>query len=254
MSLKELLDKEVNSRNQTEELSMERPDPLLVASKYKDEYISLICGLFGYGKASLIVKFLSSVNFDMLNKSEDCIEKEFRNHYYRFQNSEDITAIFKALRRLKQEDSLNNIFLKGYKKENSVLDGIEESIKAIYDIYEYDSAGYSFLIGSLPKKDKYGNIKLTGNSPYKRWNMFLRWMVRHDKLDMGLWSNIDKSSLILPLDTHTFQVSRKIGLLERKTYDLKSAVIITERLKEFDKNDPVKYDFALYRIGQEKIL
>ena len=65
--------------------------------------------------------------------------------------------------------------------------------------------------------------------------------------------NIDKKDLILPLDTHTFKVSQKLGLLTRKNYDLKSALIITDKLKEFDNFDPIKYDFSLYRIGQEKI-
>ena len=84
-------------------------------------------------------------------------------------------------------------------------------------------------------------------------NMYLRWMVRDDNLDLGLWKNIDKKDLILPLDTHTFKVSQKLGLLDRKNYDLKSALLITDKLKEFDKLDPIKYDFSLYRIGQEKI-
>ena len=84
--------------------------------------------------------------------------------------------------------------------------------------------------------------------------MFLRWMVRDDNLDMGLWKNIYKKDLILPLDTHTFKVSQRLGLLTRKSYDLKSAVLITDKLKEFDKNDPIKYDFAIYRLGQEKLL
>ena len=83
--------------------------------------------------------------------------------------------------------------------------------------------------------------------------MFLRWMVRDDNIDMGLWSEIDRADLIIPLDTHTFNVSKKLGLLERKTYDLQAAIELTKTLKTFDKNDPLKYDFALYRIGQEKI-
>jgi uncharacterized protein (TIGR02757 family) len=71
---------------------------------------------------------------------------------------------------------------------------------------------------------------------------------------MGLWEGVKKSDLIIPLDTHTFNVSKKLGLLSRKTYDLESAVLVTQKLKEFDNNDPLKYDFALYRIGQEKII
>ena len=84
--------------------------------------------------------------------------------------------------------------------------------------------------------------------------MFLRWMVRKDNIDMGLWSGVDKRDLIMPLDTHTFNVSKRLGLLKRKTYDLASAIELTETLKGFDESDPLKYDFALYRLGQEKIL
>jgi uncharacterized protein (TIGR02757 family) len=78
-------------------------------------------------------------------------------------------------------------------------------------------------------------------------------MVR-DGIDFGLWKRVEKKDLIIPLDTHTFNVSHKLGLLNRKTYDLESAILLTNKLKEFDKTDPVKYDFALYRIGQNENL
>jgi uncharacterized protein (TIGR02757 family) len=226
----------------------------MVAKKYQDEYISLICALFAYGNAHQIVKFLDSLDFDLLDQSEDKIKKGLTKYYYRFQNSSDIIAIFIAVRRLKKELSLEKIFKIGYDKNSDVLEGIESIITHILNIYDYKSNGYKFLVGKELKKDKNNQIKLIGNSPYKRYNMFLRWMVRYDNLDMGLWKYIDKKDLILPLDTHTFQVSQKLGLLTRKTYDLKSAILITEKLKEFDKNDPIKYDFAIYRLGQEKII
>ncbi|AXH15391.1 TIGR02757 family protein [Malaciobacter mytili] len=254
MNIKELLDNEVCTRNQDCELTYDKPDPLLVASRYKDEYIILLCALFAYGKASLIVKFLDSLDFSLLEQSEQEINKALDSFYYRFQNSEDIKTIFKTFKRLKQMDSLNNLFLSAYKKENNVLEGIDFLIKKIYEVSNYNSQGFTFLVSSAFKRDKNNNIKEIGNAPYKRWNMFLRWMVRNDSLDLGLWSGINKSDLILPLDTHTFQVSQKLGLLNRKTYDLKSALLVTEKLKEFDNNDPIKYDFALYRIGQEKII
>ncbi len=251
--IKALLDQEVCSRNSHCELSYDKPDPLLVASRQKDEYAILLCGLFGYGNAKLIVKFLDSLDFSLLDAKEEQIKKALSNHYYRFQNSNDVIAIFTALRRLKQVASLEDIFMIGYEKKHNVLEGIDSVIDAINKKYDYTSQGYTFLVSSPFKRDKQGNIKYIGNSPYKRWNMFLRWMVRKDELDLGLWSRIDKKDLILPLDTHTFKVSQKLGLLNRKTYDLKSAIEITEKLKTFDKNDPVKYDFALYRIGQEKL-
>ncbi|NVJ53779.1 MAG: TIGR02757 family protein [Campylobacteraceae bacterium] len=253
-SIKELLDKEVCSRNNNCELSYERPDPLLVASRYQDEYIILLCALFGYGKASLIVKFLDSLNFDLLNEKEEVIEKELDKFYYRFQTNEDVKTIFKTFRRMKQEDSLKNIFLETYKKDNDILESLDTLISRIHKVANYTSQGMTFLVSSPLKRKSEGIIKHIGNAPYKRWMMYLRWMVRNDNLDLGLWKEVDKKDLILPLDTHTFKVSQKLGLLDRKTYDLKSAILITEKLREFDILDPVKYDFALYRIGQEKMI
>ncbi len=254
MDIKQLLDNEVKNRNSENELCFEKPDPLFVAKRYNEEYISLACALFGYGNAGQIVKFLGSLDFSLIDSSEEAIKKGFANHYYRFQNSGDVTAFFIALRRLKQQSSLEDIFKKGYDKEQNVLEGIQTVIDEILKVNGHISEGYKFLVGNPPKTDKNGNIKLAGNSPYKRYNMFLRWMARCDNLDMGLWKNVDKKDLILPLDTHTFKVSQKLGLLERKTYDLKSAVLVTDKLKEFDREDPVKYDFAIYRLGQEKII
>ncbi|HJE03134.1 hypothetical protein AAX26_01390 [Aliarcobacter thereius] len=253
IELKELLDIEVNSRNSEFELSYDKPDPLLVAKRQKDDYAILLCALFAYGNAKLIVKFLDSLDFSLLDKSEEEIENRLNKHYYRFQNSKDIVEVFKAFRKLKLENSLENLFLEAYKKEKNVLEGVDFLIEKIKEKANYSSQGFDFLVGNALKRDKQGKIKLT-NAPYKRWNMFLRWMVRKDSLDLGFWQNISKSDLILPLDTHTFKVSQKLGLLQNKTYNLKSALEITEKLKEFDKNDPIKYDFAIYRLGQEKII
>lgn len=254
MNIKQLLDNEVNNRNCESELCFDKPDPLLIAKKYNDEYISLICALFGYGNAGQIVKFLDSLDFSLLQKDESSIKKGLKDHYYRFQKSDDVIAFFIALKRLKEKTTLEDIFYEGYKNSHDVLEGIERIILGIQNAYEYKSEGYKFLISKPMKRDKNNNIKHIGNSPYKRYNMFLRWMVRDDNLDMGLWSKVDKKDLVLPLDTHTFKVTKKLGLLDRKTYDLKSAVLATEKLREFDKDDPMKYDFAIYRLGQEKIL
>jgi len=245
--IKQILDQEVKNRDSTTELSYDKPDPLLIASKHRDESIALICALFAYGNAKQIVKFLDSLDFSLLQKSDEQIQKGLSNHYYRFQKSEDVIALFMALKRLKEIDSIENIFYKGYQKEHNILDGLWNFIKTLQDIYPYDSRGYKFLIGSTPK-----NVNRAGT--YKRYLMFLRWMVRADNLDMGLWSKIDKADLIMPLDTHTFQVSLRLGLLKRKTYDMKASLELTQTFKQFDKHDPIKYDFALYRLGQEKLM
>jgi len=244
--IKRLLEKEVLKRNSKNELTLDRPDPLLVATKYKDEYIALICALFAYGNVNQIIKFLYSLDFKLLNENDDKIRDSLQNHYYRFQKSEDIIQFFITLKTLKKECVLEDIFYQGYKIKQDVTDGLKEVISLIYDINVYRSRGYEFLIGKIPEK------KIS--SPYKRWNMYLRWMVREDNIDLGLWSKIDKKDLLIPLDTHTFKISQKIGLLKRKTYDFKAVIELTKALKLFDADDPVKYDFAIYRIGQEQLL
>lgn len=246
MNIKNRLDQEVRARNSNQELSYDKPDPLLIASRYRDESISLICALFAYGNAKAIVKFLDSLDFSLLNSSDEVIKKKLSSSYYRFQKSEDIVVLFIALKRLKEIDSIENIFYKGYKREGNILDGLWNFIGTLKEIYPYESRGYKFLTGAVPKK-------VNSAGTYKRYLMYLRWMVRKDELDMGLWSKIDKKDLLMPLDTHTFQVSQNIGLLSRKTYDMKAVLELTQKLKTFDEYDPIKYDFALYRLGQEGI-
>ena len=238
-----MLDKEVKNRNKEDEIREDNLDPLIVAREYQNEKIALICALFAYGNVKAIVKFLRSLDFDLLNVKDEEILKI--SNYYRFQKPQDVANLFITLKRI---DSIENIFYRGYKKEENVLDGLIEILKEFKKVNKYDSKGYQFLIGKIPTK------KYKGESPYKRWNMFFRWMVRDDNIDLGLWKKVDKKDLIIPLDTHTFNVSRKLGLIDRKRYDLYSAILLTNKLKEFDENDPVKYDFAIYRLGQSGII
>ena len=92
---------------------------------------------------------------------------------------------------------------------------------------------------------------LEKNAGGKRLNLFLRWMVRRDGcgVDFGLWKRIPMNALFIPLDVHTGSVARKLGLLNRRQNDWKAVVELTGRLKSFDPDDPVKYDFALYGLG-----
>lgn len=82
-------------------------------------------------------------------------------------------------------------------------------------------------------------------------NMFLRWLVRKDNggVDFGLWKKIPTSELMLPLDVHTGNTARKLGLLKRKQNDWKAVEEVTATLRKFDTTDPVKYDFALFGLG-----
>ena len=245
--VKMLLDTEVEKRNDISELSLAKPDPLFIASQYKDESIALICALFAYGNAGQIVKFLSSLDFSLLEESDAKIQKALSSHYYRFQKPEDVIAAFIAIKRLKQIDSIENIFYEGYKKEHNILDGLWHFIETFQCVHPHNTQGYRFLTASLPKK-------ITTAGTYKRYMMYLRWMVRKDALDMGLWRHIEQKDLLMPLDTHTFKMSQKLGLLKRKSYDMKAAIELTETFRKWDANDPVKYDFALYRIGQEGLV
>ncbi len=244
--IKKLLDEEVKKRNKPDEVNADKLDPILVAKRYKDPTVSLICALFAYGNVKQIVKFLDSLDFSLLEKSDKEVKKVLKNHYYRFQKSEDVIALFIALKRLNEETTLEKVFKHGYTKKLSVIDGIHSLIGTIKKLYPHNTQGYNFLVSKVTTKTK-------GAGALKRWMMYLRWMVREDNIDMGLWSGIDRADLIMPLDTHTFKVGQKLGLLKRKTYDLEAAIELTNTLKTFDKNDPLKYDFALYRIGQEKL-
>jgi uncharacterized protein (TIGR02757 family) len=245
-NIKELLDKEILNRDTAYELSYDKPDPLMVAKRYEDEYIALICALFAYGNAKLIVKFLDSLDFSLLEMSEDRIKKELSSFYYRFQKPNDVVDIFLTIKRLKEINSIENIVYSGYKKEHNLLDGLWSLISTIREITPSNTHGFNFFFLKP-------SHKIRGAGTYKRYFMYFRWMVRANALDMGLWSKIDKKDLIMPLDTHVFNVSRRLGLLERKSCDLQAALELTETLKKFDSQDPLKYDFAIYRLGQEKL-
>jgi uncharacterized protein (TIGR02757 family) len=86
-------------------------------------------------------------------------------------------------------------------------------------------------------------------SACKRWNMYLRWMVRRDRLDLGLWPGIPTSRLVMPTDTHIHLVARRLRLTRRRTADWRTAREITDRLARIDPRDPVRYDYALCRLG-----
>ncbi|MBL1243869.1 MAG: TIGR02757 family protein [Sulfurimonas sp.] len=245
MSIKQRLDEEVLKRNSLDEINENNLDPIMVAYRYKDPTISLICALFAYGNVKQIVKFLDSLDFNLLKANDVTIKEALQNHYYRFQKAEDVVALFIALKRLNAETSLESVFKEAYIVDKNLIDGINACIAKILSLNTHKTQGYNFLVGKVTTKTK-------GAGALKRWMMYLRWMVRDDNIDMGLWSGVDRADLIMPLDTHTFKVGNTLGLLKRKTYDLEAAIELTKKLKSFDKNDPLKYDFALYRLGQEK--
>ncbi|HMC23266.1 MAG TPA: TIGR02757 family protein, partial [Thermoanaerobaculia bacterium] len=86
-------------------------------------------------------------------------------------------------------------------------------------------------------------------SACKRMNLFLRWMVRRTPPDLGIWDFVDPAKLVVPLDTHVHRIATFLGLNRRKTPDWKAARSLTDRLAQFDREDPIRYDFAICRLG-----
>ncbi|WP_231424171.1 TIGR02757 family protein [Pedobacter sp. Leaf250] len=126
--------------------------------------------------------------------------------------------------------------------------GIEESLNYFRQ--------YFFSVEDFPHRTKKHISSPAQKSTCKRLNMFLRWMVRNDNkgVDFGIWETLKPNNLICPCDVHVDRVGRLLGLIKRKQTDWLTAVELTSNLKKFDANDPVKYDFALFGLGVEKIL
>lgn len=244
-NLKSVLDSHLISKSNEDGL-LAHPDPLWVAREVAKPIPALACALFGYGNAVQIVKFLRSIDFEIINQNESEIKKYFTKHKYRFQSTDDVREIFVTLSRLSKEDTIENIIKKGMAQGDGIEAGVANLIQKIYSLNKHRSDGYEFFFGK--------EFKGVPSSPLKRYNMYLRWMVRPHDIDLGLFKSIDTSNLILPLDVHTHRISLALGLGKRKSYDFKAALEITNTLKKFDDKDPIKYDFALYRIGQGKEL
>lgn len=272
--IKSLLDEQLLQKNTLENL-YDYPDPLQIARQHKDPVIALICALFAYGNAKCIVKFLASLDFSLLDMSDEKIMREIisANKIYRFENAQDVANIFITAKRLRDIDlqemiicganfsanlsqqNLNSDQKSSEKLSNlnaipnsnltpnfDIIHGVNTLMRQIYALNSYRSFGYEFFFGKVFEREPI--------SAYKRYNMWLRWMVRKSDIDLGLFDKISPSALILPLDTHTHKVSLKIGLCSRKSYDYKAAFEITQNLRQFDPQDPIKYDFAIYRLGQ----
>ena len=165
---------------------------------------------------------------------------QFSKFVHRTFNGEDLLFFILALQNIyKHRGGLEGAFLKGFQKGDSDL---KNSIIHFRNLF--------FEI-SHPQRTLKHVSNPNDNSAAKRINMYLRWMVRNDKrgVDFGLWKKIPASVLSCPLDVHSGNVARKLGLLSRKQNDWKATAELTKMLKTFDAKDPVKYDFALFGLG-----
>ncbi len=141
-----------------------------------------------------------------------------------------------------------------YRRHNSLEDAFARFITPEDEHVEKALTGFHDLFFSLPdapsRTRKHIATPARG-STCKRLNMFLRWMVRRDHcgVDFGVWQRIQPRQLLIPLDVHVDRVARRFGLLERKQTDWPAVLELTSRLRNFDPNDPAKYDFALFGLG-----
>lgn len=152
-------------------------------------------------------------------------------------NAEDLDVFFKSLRRIYENGGLEKAF-----SAHPEYAGVFGRIVHFRD---------TFTSGDFPQRTHKHLSNPLKNASAKRLNMFLRWMVRNDKrgVDFGLWNSIPTSELHLPLDVHTGNIARKLGLLERTQNDWKSVAEIQQHLVQLDPEDPCKYDFALFGLG-----
>jgi len=187
--------------------------------------------------AKLLVKSMDYAPHDFVLNATDPDYRSIQNFVHRTFNSVDLLFFLRSLRMIYREyGGLETVFEKG--AENN-----------LYEALLYFRA--VFLSETHEPRSEKHLANVAKNASAKRLCMFLRWMVRNDGrgVDFGLWKNIPASKLMMPLDLHTGNISRKLGLLQRKQNDWKAVEELTSALRRFDPEDPVKYDFALFGLG-----
>ncbi|MBN2135420.1 MAG: TIGR02757 family protein [Acidobacteria bacterium] len=219
------------------------PDPVSFLFRYDDlrdrEIVGLIASSLAYGRVAHILKSVEQVLSQMsqprqfiLGNSHKDFQKIFKNFKHRFTTSDDVAHLCVGIKNVIGEfGSLYDCFMSGY---NDNHETVLPALTGFLCNLQIPGDRCNSLIPAPEKK-----------SAMKRMNLFLRWMVRKDAIDPGGWEKVSKSKLILPLDVHTHRMGIKLGLTERKPADIRTALEITKALREFDPEDPVKYDFAL---------
>lgn len=244
--LKDFLDTKVVQYNNPKFIES---DPIQIPhqfSKKEDiEISSFLTATIAWGNRKSIINnakrlmgLLDNAPFDfVLNHSEIDLERLIPFVHRTF-NGHDSIQFIKSLRHIyKNHGGLESVFSKHRDTES-----LQVSISKFKSTF--------FEIEHLQRTQKHLSDPLK-NSAAKRINMFLRWMVRDDAagVDFGIWKSLSPSQLSCPLDVHSGNVARKLGLLQRKQNDAKALLELDTALRELDANDPVKYDFALFGLG-----
>ncbi len=246
LELKSFLDEKVDLYNNP---SFIESDPIqiphLFSLKEDIEIAGFLTATIAWGNRKMIInnaqklmQFMGNSPYDFVMEFNDNQHHKLENFVHRTFNNQDCITFINGLQNCyKKHHGLENIFTKN-QEENSM----QQSITIFKNLF--------FEINHLPRTQKHISNPLN-NSAAKRINMFLRWMVRNDNrgVDFGLWKNISSAKLSCPLDVHSGNVARKLGLLTRKQNDAKALFELDSMLRKLDTNDPVKYDFALFGLG-----
>lgn len=241
--LKEFLDLKVMQYNQPQFIDS---DPIQIPHEFnerKDQEIAgFLTATIAWGNRKMIIQNAKRMMSLMGNNPYDFVmsasESSIDKFVHRTFNVDDLRYFISALRHMYQNhDSLEDLFI-AHQSEDSLQMAIHQ-FKVLFFSLEH------------PKRvEKHVSDPLKGSAA-KRINMFLRWMVRDDGagVDLGLWKNISPAKLSCPLDVHSGNVARKLGLLRRKQNDAKALDELDINLRKLDPSDPVKYDFALFGLG-----
>ena len=243
--LKEFLDEKVIQYNNFDFIESDPIQiPHLYSLKEDIEIAGFLSATIAWGNRKMIINnakklmdLMGNSPYDFVMSHSEAHLDSLDNFVHRTFNSIDAKTFMKALQNIyKNHNGLEAVFSKN-QEENSMQKSIHEFKKLFFEIEH------------LQRTQKHISDPLN-NSAAKRINMYLRWMVRNDnKVDFGIWKSISTSKLSCPLDVHSGNVARKLGLLKRKQNDAKALAELDLALRKLDKNDPVKYDFALFGLG-----
>ncbi|WP_439181511.1 TIGR02757 family protein [Carboxylicivirga taeanensis] len=247
--IKKFLDEKVDQYNRPEFIENDPiAIPHLFTQKEDIEIAGFLTATIAWGRRDQILKsarhlmrLLDYAPADFLLSASLTDWAHFEKFYYRTFTTVDCIYFLKALKEIYlNHGGLEAVFLSQYKRGNIKL--------ALTRFREL------FLSFDAPARTHKHVANIQKGASAKRLNMFLRWMVRTDDrgVDFGIWNTISPADLLLPLDVHTGNVSRQLGLLKRKQNDIKAVDELMETLRVFDVNDPVKYDFALFSLGVEE--
>ena len=222
-----------------------KDDPVQFIHRYNDkkdiELAGFIASLLAYGSRKQFIQKLDKLLIDIaqdepLNFIQNFEPEIIGDFNYRFGKPVDFVSIFKILKELyNTSNGLEELFEYGY-EQNRLFEVAVDYFYARAD----KNVGQGFY-HMIPNPHNGGAMK--------RMCMYLRWMVRKSSVDKGIWTFMPASELFIPLDVHVGRISRQMGLLTRKANDFKAVIELTEKLKEFDPEDPVKYDFAMFGYG-----